>query len=109
MKAGAEPAAAASAAPVDLPTADRLASFFKALSDPTRVRIISALAASELCVGDLALALGMTQSAISHQLRLLRELRLVRRHKEGRMAYYALDDDHIEDLYHQGLDHVLHG
>lgn len=96
-------------APVDLATADRLASFFKALSDPTRVRIISALAASELRVGDLALALGMTQSAISHQLRMLRELRLVRTRKEGRMVYYALDDDHIEDLYRQGLDHVLHG
>lgn len=94
---------------LDLATADRLASFFKALSDPTRVRIIGALAAGELCVSDLALDLGMTQSAISHQLRLLRELRLVRSRKEGRQVYYALDDDHIADLYRQGLDHVRHG
>ncbi|HBY93320.1 MAG: metalloregulator ArsR/SmtB family transcription factor [Ardenticatenaceae bacterium] len=105
----ADPGTVADAGPVDLQTADRLAHFFKALSDPTRVRIISALSAAELCVGDLALALGMTQSAISHQLRLLRDLRLVRTRKAGRMVYYALDDDHIEDLYHQGLDHVRHG
>jgi DNA-binding transcriptional ArsR family regulator len=93
---------------VDGLTATRLAETFKALSDPTRVRIISALSHAELCVCDLAASLGMSQSAISHQLRLLRTLRLVKRDKRGRMVYYSLDDDHIEMLFRGGLDHVSH-
>lgn len=93
---------------VDGLTATRLAETFKALSDPTRVRIISALSHAELCVCDLAAVLGMSQSAISHQLRLLRTLRLVKRDKRGRMVYYSLDDDHIEILFGQGLEHVGH-
>jgi ArsR family transcriptional regulator len=86
----------------------RLAELFKALSDPTRVRILSALAAGELCVCDIAAALDMTQSAISHQLRVLRQLRLVRRRKAGQMAFYTLDDEHVSDLFRQSLEHVLH-
>jgi len=90
-------------------TATRLAEFFNALGDPTRVRIISALSAGELCVCDLAATLGMSQSAISHQLRLLRQLRLVKRRKAGQMAYYTLDDEHVSTLFHEGMDHVRHG
>ncbi|MBM4429789.1 MAG: helix-turn-helix transcriptional regulator [Chloroflexi bacterium] len=90
-------------------TATNLANLFEALADPTRVRIVSALSAGELCVCDIAATLGMTQSAISHQLRLLRQLRLVRRRKAGQMVYYSLDDEHISTLFRQGMDHVLHG
>jgi ArsR family transcriptional regulator len=96
---------------VDGLTATRLAELFKALSDPTRVRILSALrgADAELCVCDLAATLGMSQSAVSHQLRLLRTLRLVRYRKDGRMVYYSLDDEHVERLLAEGLDHMGHG
>ena len=94
---------------IDEATTLGLAEIFRALGDPTRVRILHSLAASELCVCDLAAILGMSQSAVSHQLRLLRSLRLVRHRREGRMVYYALDDDHIEKLLAQGLDHVAHG
>jgi len=90
------------------PAATHLAAIFKALADPTRVRIVSILARTELCVGDLAATLGMTQSAISHQLRLMREMRLVKSRKDGRMVYYALDDEHIEDLFQRGLEHIQH-
>jgi ArsR family transcriptional regulator len=90
-------------------TATYLADIFKALADPTRVRIISVLAHTDLCVCDLAATLGMTQSAVSHQLRLMRQLRLVKNHKEGRMVYYALDDEHIKDLFQRGLEHLQHG
>nr|MBC7245234.1 winged helix-turn-helix transcriptional regulator [Chloroflexota bacterium] len=94
---------------VDEGTAAQLANFFQTLSDPTRVRIISALATGELCVYDLAATLGISQSAISHQLRILRQLRLVKRRKAGQLAYYTLDDEHISTLFQQGLDHVRHG
>ncbi len=93
---------------VDGLTATRLAELFKALGDATRVRILSALSHAELCVWDLAASLGMSQSAISHQLRLLRSLRLVRRVKRGRMVYYSLDDDHISSLFKSGMEHVTH-
>lgn len=94
---------------MDGQAATRLAELFKALSDPSRVRIISALAHTELCVYDLAATLGMSQSAVSHQLRSLREMRLVRYRKEGRNVYYQLDDEHIQDLFQRGLEHVQHG
>jgi DNA-binding transcriptional ArsR family regulator len=94
---------------VDGLTATQLAEFYKALSDPTRVRIISALSAGELCVCDIAATLGMSQSAISHQLRRLRQLRLVKRRKDGQMVYYTLDDEHVSDLFREGMDHVRHG
>jgi len=93
---------------IDGLTATRLAQTFKALADPTRVRIISALSHSELCVCDLAAALGMSQSAISHQLRKLRRMRLVKNRREGKHVYYTLDDEHIHDLFHRGLEHVRH-
>jgi DNA-binding transcriptional ArsR family regulator len=94
---------------IDDLTAIRLAETFGALSDPTRVRIVSLLADAELCVCDLAAALGMSQSATSHQLRTLRNLRLVRRRREGRHIFYTLDDEHIVDLFRRGLAHVAHG
>ncbi|HEY79500.1 MAG TPA: ArsR family transcriptional regulator [Anaerolineae bacterium] len=107
-----DPAAVARAAAdllLDHATASRVADLFKALSDPTRVRIIGLLAHAELCVGDLARVLEMTQPAVSHQLRVLRHLRIVRARKQGRHAYYTLMDDHIHDLFDQGLAHVRFG
>jgi ArsR family transcriptional regulator len=87
----------------------RLADLFSALSDPTRLRIISVLLESERNVGQLAAQLEMSESAVSHQLRGLRQLRLVRSRKDGRQVFYALDDDHVVKLYNLGLDHVQHG
>lgn len=86
-----------------------LADLFSALSDPTRLRIISVLLDAELNVGEIAAQLGMTESAVSHQLRGLRQMRLVRARKNGRQVYYALDDDHVAKLYRMGLEHVDHG
>ena len=83
-----------------------LADTFRALGDPTRVRILDALSHGELCVCDLAAVLGVSQSAVSHQLRLLRGLRLVRSRRDGRMIFYALDDRHIISLFKQTLRHV---
>lgn len=83
-----------------------LAETFKVLSDPTRVKILCALSKAELCVCDLSALLGMNESAISHHLRLLKALKLVKYRREGRMAYYSLDDEHIEKLFQQGLEHV---
>jgi ArsR family transcriptional regulator, lead/cadmium/zinc/bismuth-responsive transcriptional repressor len=83
-----------------------LAETFKVLGDPTRVRILDALSKAELCVCDLASLLDVSESATSHQLRLLRNLRLVRSRRAGRMIYYALDDEHITRLFAQGLEHV---
>jgi ArsR family transcriptional regulator, lead/cadmium/zinc/bismuth-responsive transcriptional repressor len=85
---------------------DRLAETFRALGDPTRVRMLDALSHDELCVCDLATLVGASESAVSHQLRLLRSLRLVRSRREGRMVFYALDDQHIQTLFQQGLRHV---
>jgi DNA-binding transcriptional ArsR family regulator len=90
-------------------TFHHLADLFSALSDPTRLRIISVLLQGELNVGDLASQLKMSESAVSHQLRGLRQLRLVRSRKDGRQVYYTLDDDHVARLYRLGLDHVEHG
>jgi DNA-binding transcriptional ArsR family regulator len=90
-------------------TSAHLADFFSALSDPTRLRIISVLLDQEMNVGEIAGQLEMTESAVSHQLRGLRQLRLVRSRKDGRQVYYALDDDHVARLYRLGLDHVEHG
>ena len=83
-----------------------LADLFKAFSDPTRVKILRALSISELCVCDIAAIVNISQSAVSHQLRLLRMSRLVRYRKVGKMAYYSLDDDHVRKLIDQGLEHV---
>ena len=83
-----------------------LAETFKVLGDTTRVRILDALARAELCVCDIARLLGLSESAVSHQLRLLRGMRLVRPRRAGRMVYYTLDDQHIVGLFEQGLEHV---
>lgn len=93
---------------IDSQKANHLAEIFKALSDPTRLRIISLLLDNELCVHILESVLGMSQSSISHQLRVMRQLRLVRYRKEGRHVYYALDDNHVRILFAQGLLHVEH-
>jgi len=83
-----------------------LAETFRALADPTRVKIVSALARQELCVCDLTKLLGVTQSAVSHQLRVLRNLRLVKYRRDGKSAYYSLDDHHIETLLAEGIKHA---
>nr|WP_245547449.1 metalloregulator ArsR/SmtB family transcription factor [Halobacteroides halobius] len=83
-----------------------LAATFKVLSDPTRIRIINVLANKELCVCDICELLDMSQSAISHQLRKLRDMNLVKYRKEGRVVHYSLDDEHILQLFCQGLEHV---
>ena len=83
-----------------------LADTFSALGDPTRVRILDALSHGELCVCDLAAVLGVSQSAVSHQLRLLRGLRLVRPRRDGRIVFYSLDDQHIISIFKQTLQHV---
>lgn len=86
-----------------------LAEVFRSLSDPTRVRIIFALSGREMCVCDLAAILSLTGSAVSHQLRLLRGQRLVRYRKEGKVAYYTLDDEHISSLLAEGVRHINAG
>jgi ArsR family transcriptional regulator, lead/cadmium/zinc/bismuth-responsive transcriptional repressor len=91
-----------------LEEAKSLALLFQALSDPTRLRIIHALIQREICVCDLAATLEMTQSSISHQLKNLRALRLVKHRKVGRMVYYSIDDDHILSLMEMGLEHISH-
>lgn len=85
-----------------------LAEVFKTLGDPTRVKIIYALLQEELCVHDIAVVLNMGQSAISHQLRYLRNMRIVKRRKEGKTVFYSLDDSHIEQIFVQTLQHVKH-
>jgi len=86
-----------------------LAGIFKVLGDVTRVRMLKALSIQELCVCDLAAVLDLTQSAVSHQLRLLRGARLVKYRKDGKVVYYSLDDDHVKTLFDQGLEHVQQG
>ena len=94
---------------LDDTTSLRLAEIFKVLGDPTRIKLLALLSASEMCVCDIADALGLKQSAISHQLRVLRGARLVKFRKDGKEAWYSLDDDHVVKLMNQGLEHVLHG
>jgi DNA-binding transcriptional ArsR family regulator len=86
-----------------------LAELFKAFSDPSRLRIISALVKHELNVSTIAEAVGLTESATSHHLRGLRQMGLVRARKEGRQVFYSLLDEHVKELYQIGLDHVMHG
>jgi ArsR family transcriptional regulator len=87
-------------------TVHEVTDIFKVLSDPTRAKIVFALSRAELCVCDIASLLGLSVSAVSHQLRLLRGLRLVKYRKEGRLAYYSLDDDHIARLLQDVVEHV---
>jgi DNA-binding transcriptional ArsR family regulator len=84
----------------------RLTETFKILSDPTRLKIVLALSEEELCVYDIAELLGVTESAISHQLRLLKTLRMVKQRKEGKLVFYSLDDEHIEDLIRVATQHL---
>jgi DNA-binding transcriptional ArsR family regulator len=88
------------------PTVQALADTFRVLGDPTRVRILHALADGELCVCDIATVVGLSESAVSHQLRLLRGMRLVRPRRAGRQVFYAVDDHHILELLNQALTHV---
>ena len=90
----------------DTATVEALADTFRILGDPTRIRIVDALAQAELCVHELSDKVGISESAISHQLRLMRTMRIVRGRREGRCVYYSLDDQHILDLFQQGLRHV---
>lgn len=85
-----------------------LADIFKALGDGTRIKLLHALAQEEMCVCDLAEVVAMSQSLVSHQLRVLRNLRLVKYRREGKMVYYSLDDGHIVALFTQGLEHIRH-
>ena len=85
---------------------DRLAEMFAILGSPTRLRLLEALAKRELCVCDLAAVAGVSQSAVSHHLRLLRQLRMVSFRKDGRMAYYRLNDAHVAEIIDSGLSHA---
>ena len=84
----------------------RLAEVFKVFGDPTRIRILHSLTENELCVQDIADRLSMTQSAISHQLRILKQSALVRFRRDGKTIYYSLADDHVKTIMAQGLEHV---
>jgi len=85
-----------------------LADLFKVFGDSTRIKIICALFQSEMCVCDIAALLGMNQSAISHQLRVLKQARLVKFRKDGKVVYYSLDDEHVKKIFDQGLAHINH-
>ena len=89
-------------------TARKLAEFYKIMGDTSRVKILSLLVERELCVGDITEILSMAQSAVSHQLRILRSAHLVTYRKEGKMSYYRLDDDHVTALLLQGTEHLRH-
>lgn len=83
-----------------------LANLFKVLGDSTRVKILCALFEAEMCVCEIAALLEMTQSAISHQLRVLKRARLVKYRKDGKVVYYSLDDAHVKSMFNQGLTHI---
>lgn len=87
----------------------QIAETFKILGDPTRIKILLALSRRELCVCDIAAVVDLGQSAVSHQLRLLRGARLVKYRKEGKMVWYLLDDQHISQLLAQSIEHIQHG
>ena len=91
---------------IDSLTLERASRLFKALGDPTRLRLVTALGGQEMCVCDLAAALELSESAVSHQLRRLREQSLVRARREGQVVYYSLDDDHVSHLLEVGLAHA---
>jgi DNA-binding transcriptional ArsR family regulator len=94
-----------------LPQGDKIgemAEIFKALSDPSRLRIVLALLGREHCVCDIAAICNQTESAISHQLRILRTLKIVKNRRQGKMLFYTLDDDHVSALIKMSLDHVTH-
>lgn len=100
---------AARAALAALPPPTEVSALFALLADPTRLRLLAALSAGELCVCDLAAATGINRTRVSHQLRILREGRLVRSRREGRVIFYSLDDDHVHDLLAMGIAHAREG
>lgn len=93
---------------LDVQTAIRMAALFDSLSDPSRLRILAVLMGGEVNVGDLVQLVGLSKSAVSHQLRGLRDKRVIRTRKQGRQVFISLDDEHIAELYLRGLDHVSH-
>lgn len=93
----------------ELPQEDKLyslAEFFKVFGDSTRIKILCVLLQSEMCVYDIAALLNMTQSAISHQLRVLKQMQLVKFRREGKTVFYSLSDSHIENILSQGMEHI---
>lgn len=100
---------AARVALATLPPPADVSALFALLADPTRLRMLAALAAGELCVCDLAVVTGINRTRVSHQLRILREGRLVRSRREGRVIFYCLDDDHVHDLLAMGIAHAREG
>lgn len=85
---------------------EELADFFKVFADSTRIRILTVLLGEELCVCDLAETLGMNQSAVSHQLKILKQAKLIRNRREGKQVYYALADDHVATIMAMGIEHI---
>lgn len=85
---------------------EELADFFKVFGDSTRIRILTVLLGEELCVCDLAETLGMNQSAVSHQLKILKQAKLIRNRREGKQVYYALADDHVATIMAMGIEHI---
>jgi DNA-binding transcriptional ArsR family regulator len=90
----------------DAPPMEDIAALFAILGDPTRMRVLTALSAGEMCVNDLATATGINRTTVSHQLRVLRTHRLVSRRRDGKVMYYELDDDHVRDLMAMAIDHA---
>lgn len=93
---------------LDLETAELIATTFKGLANSTRLRLLAILLEGDTCVSDLAESTGISQSAVSHQLRVLRHLRFVSTRREGKQIFYHIDDEHIEGLYHLALEHTFH-
>lgn len=89
-------------------TAQELATFFKVFGDGTRIKILFVLLNKELCVNDLSLILKMNQPAISHQLSILKQNKIVKIRKEGKLSFYSLDDEHVSNILTQGIEHLLH-
>lgn len=87
-------------------TLDYLAEFYKIFGEPTRLKILCALLQGEMCVGTITDVLEMTQSSVSHQLRLLKRARLIKSRKEGKWVYYSINDDHVKTIYEMGLSHI---
>ena len=104
-----EKKSAPAAKPIDMPDDEvlyELADLFRVFGDSTRIKILYALHDNELCVQDIANAVQLSQSAVSHQLRVLKDCKLVRFRREGKTVYYALDDDHVRSILSMGMDHI---
>lgn len=95
-----------SAKMIEMEKIKELADFFKVFGDSTRLRILYALSLSEMCVCDIAAVLGISQSAVSHQLKVLRQMRLVKYRRDGKVIYYSHDDEHITEIFRQGFEHI---